>query len=70
MDPPRRMTWKKMDKAQLYAQAGIILLKVDQLIRHDPAPNDNLLAARDRLATYRDEVRPAIHEGQSVYRED
>ena len=59
-----------MGKEQLYAQAGIVLAKMDNLIRHDPAPSDNLLAARDRLATYRDEVRPAISEVERAYRED
>lgn len=59
-----------MEREQLYGQAGIILAKMDRLIRHDPAPSDNLLAARDRLAAYRDEVRPPIHETERAYRED
>lgn len=59
-----------MGKEQLYAQANIALLKVDLLIRRDPSPSDNLLAARDRLAAYRDEVRPPAHEMEKAYRED
>ena len=59
-----------MGKEQLYAQAGIVLAKVDALIRHDPAPSDNLLAARDRLAEYRNQVRPAVSEVERAYRED